>query len=178
MHNLQPPIELNKDFIADGCSESSGDSITFGAGQQFQGIYDFVEPLGYRIVGGSSVTVGAAGGWITGAGHSMLSNELGTSQSNSYFPTPTWTSRLANTRPRRRQRPTTKSRPSQWHPRHSEPLPKPRHLLRPARRRRRDIRGNHRDDHARVPEERNPIRANGLHKPSPRPAAATLGYPR
>lgn len=78
MHNLQPPIKLNKDFIADGCSESSGDSITFGAGQQFQGIYDFVEPRGYRIVGGSSVTVGAAGGWITGAGHSMLSNELGT----------------------------------------------------------------------------------------------------
>ena len=78
MHNLQPPIELNKDFIADGCSESSGDSITFGAGQQFDGIYDFVEPLGYRIVGGSSITVGAAGGWITGAGHSMLSNELGT----------------------------------------------------------------------------------------------------
>ncbi|KAL4863949.1 hypothetical protein BDV12DRAFT_201592 [Aspergillus spectabilis] len=77
MHNLQPPIELNKDFTPDGCSESSGDSITFGAGQQFGGIYDFVEANGYRIAGGSSLTVGAAGGWITGGGHSMLTNELG-----------------------------------------------------------------------------------------------------
>ncbi|KAL3458399.1 hypothetical protein BJX64DRAFT_301938 [Aspergillus heterothallicus] len=77
MHNLQPPIELNKDFTPDGCSESSGDSITFGAGAQFDGIYNFVEEHGYRIVGGSAVTVGAAGGWITGGGHSILSNELG-----------------------------------------------------------------------------------------------------
>ncbi|KAL2835353.1 hypothetical protein BJY01DRAFT_223828 [Aspergillus pseudoustus] len=77
MHNLQPAIELNKDFIPDGCSESSGDSITFGAGAQFESIYQFVEARGYRIVGGSAVTVGAAGGWITGGGHSILSNELG-----------------------------------------------------------------------------------------------------
>ncbi|KAL4876180.1 hypothetical protein BJY04DRAFT_231890 [Aspergillus karnatakaensis] len=77
MHNMQPPIELNKDFTPDGCFESSGDSITFGAGQQFGGIYDFVEANGYRIAGGSSLTVGAAGGWITGGGHSMLTNELG-----------------------------------------------------------------------------------------------------
>ncbi|KAL5335987.1 hypothetical protein BJX70DRAFT_304232 [Aspergillus crustosus] len=82
MHNLQPPIELNQDFTPDGCSESSGDSITFGAGQQFGGIYDFVEEHGYRIAGGSSLTVGAAGGWITGGGHSMLTNELGLAVDN------------------------------------------------------------------------------------------------
>ncbi|KAL2833862.1 hypothetical protein BDW59DRAFT_179503 [Aspergillus cavernicola] len=77
MHNLQPPIELNEEFVPEGCDESTGDATTFGAGQQFGEIYDFVEGHGYRIAGGSSLTVGAAGGWITGGGHSMLTNELG-----------------------------------------------------------------------------------------------------
>ncbi|KAL4935246.1 hypothetical protein BDV06DRAFT_234519 [Aspergillus oleicola] len=77
MHNLQPPIELDEEFTPDGCGESAGPAITFGAGQQFEGIYDFVQERGYRIVGGSSLTVGAAGGWITGGGHSILTNELG-----------------------------------------------------------------------------------------------------
>ncbi|KAL2863989.1 uncharacterized protein BJX67DRAFT_362191 [Aspergillus lucknowensis] len=76
-HNMQPPIEFNEEFVPEGCSESGGDSITFGAGEQFGRIYDFVEARGYRIVGGSSITVGAAGGWITGGGHSLLTNELG-----------------------------------------------------------------------------------------------------
>ncbi|KKK21133.1 hypothetical protein P175DRAFT_0507165 [Aspergillus ochraceoroseus IBT 24754] len=77
MHKMQPPIELEKQFIPDSCSETRGDAITFGAGQQFEGIYEFTETYGYRVVGGSSRTVGAAGGWITGGGHSVLSNELG-----------------------------------------------------------------------------------------------------
>lgn len=51
--------------------------MTFGAGQQFEGIYEFAHAHGYRVVGGTSKTVGAAGGWITGGGHSMLSPELG-----------------------------------------------------------------------------------------------------
>ncbi|KAL5334483.1 hypothetical protein BJX70DRAFT_405421 [Aspergillus crustosus] len=76
-HNLQPPIELQRNFIPDGCSESAGDTITFGAGQQFAGIYEFAHEHNYRVVGGLSNTVGAAGGWITGGGHSILSNELG-----------------------------------------------------------------------------------------------------
>ncbi|KAL4792654.1 hypothetical protein BDV19DRAFT_400467 [Aspergillus venezuelensis] len=77
MHNLQPPIELDEEFTPDGCDASTGPTITFGAGQQFGGIYDFVQERGYRVVGGSSLTVGAAGGWITGGGHSILTNELG-----------------------------------------------------------------------------------------------------
>ncbi|KAL4966334.1 uncharacterized protein BDV14DRAFT_208312 [Aspergillus stella-maris] len=76
-HNIQPELILEKDFIPDGCSEPTGDVITFGAGQQFQGIYAFAHEHNYRVVGGSSNTVGAAGGWITGGGHSMVSNELG-----------------------------------------------------------------------------------------------------
>ncbi|KAL4904092.1 hypothetical protein BDW74DRAFT_185763 [Aspergillus multicolor] len=77
MHNLQPPITLDKSFAPENCADSAGAAITFGAGQQFGPIYDFVEENNYRIVGGSSYTVGAAGGWITGGGHSVLTNELG-----------------------------------------------------------------------------------------------------
>ncbi|RDW84128.1 uncharacterized protein DSM5745_04454 [Aspergillus mulundensis] len=77
MHNLQPPIDLDETFSPDNCAAPAGPAITFGAGQQFGSIYDFVEERGYRIVGGSSYTVGAAGGWITGGGHSVLTNELG-----------------------------------------------------------------------------------------------------
>ncbi|KAL3479627.1 hypothetical protein BJX99DRAFT_267991 [Aspergillus californicus] len=77
MHNLRPAIKVNEDFQPEGCGESSGDCITFGAGQQFGGIYDFVKAHGYRIAGGSYSNVGAAGGWITGGGHSLLTNELG-----------------------------------------------------------------------------------------------------
>ncbi len=51
--------------------------ITFGAGQQFGGVYEFANAHGYRVVGGTSPSVGIAGGWIAGGGHSMLSNELG-----------------------------------------------------------------------------------------------------
>ncbi|KAL2813870.1 FAD-binding domain-containing protein [Aspergillus granulosus] len=76
-HHIQPPIKLQKWFVPEGCSKSVGDVITFGAGQQFAGIYKFAHEHNYRVVGGSSNTVGAAGGWITGGGHSLLSNELG-----------------------------------------------------------------------------------------------------
>ncbi|KAE8323130.1 FAD-binding domain-containing protein [Aspergillus sergii] len=76
-HNYRPPIRLQKMFTPDLCDGPVGDVITFGAGQQFQGIYEFAHENGYRVVGGSSATVGAAGGWITGGGHSILSNELG-----------------------------------------------------------------------------------------------------
>jgi FAD/FMN-containing dehydrogenase len=76
-HHIQPPITLQKGFIPQGCSDPVGDVITFGAGQQFAGIYKFAHEHNYRVVGGSSSTVGAAGGWITGGGHSLLSNELG-----------------------------------------------------------------------------------------------------
>ncbi|KAL4929863.1 FAD-dependent oxidoreductase [Aspergillus undulatus] len=80
--NIQPPIELKRDFVPEGCSDVGGDVITFGAGQQFAGIYEFARQNSLRIVGGSSNTVGAAGGWITGGGHSMLSNELGMGADN------------------------------------------------------------------------------------------------
>ncbi|KAL4959597.1 uncharacterized protein BDV14DRAFT_184338 [Aspergillus stella-maris] len=76
-HNIQSPIELTKQFVPDECTEDVGDVITFGAGQQFGGVYEFANAHGYRVVGGTSPSVGIAGGWTAGGGHSMLSNELG-----------------------------------------------------------------------------------------------------
>ncbi|KAL4786088.1 hypothetical protein BJX76DRAFT_346522 [Aspergillus varians] len=76
-HHIQPPIELIENFVPDQCSEAVGDVIAFGAGQQFGGVYDFANAHGYRVVGGTSPSVGIAGGWTAGGGHSMLSNELG-----------------------------------------------------------------------------------------------------
>ncbi|KAL4985204.1 hypothetical protein BDW68DRAFT_148011 [Aspergillus falconensis] len=81
-HHIQPPIKLEQDFVPEACTQAAGDVITFGAGQQFSGIYEFAHQHNYRVVGGSSNTVGAAGGWITGGGHSMLSNELGLGADN------------------------------------------------------------------------------------------------
>ncbi|PWN86912.1 FAD-binding domain-containing protein [Acaromyces ingoldii] len=77
-HNLQPAITLKKAFVAAGCAASTATTaVSFGAGQGFLGLYQFAEDNNITIVGGSSPTVGTAGGWITGAGHSSISNTLG-----------------------------------------------------------------------------------------------------
>ncbi|KAJ0413820.1 FAD-binding domain-containing protein [Aspergillus carlsbadensis] len=76
-HNLTPALKLEREFVPDGCAASVGDVITFGAGQMFGPLYDFAHKNNVRIVGGTSQTVGAAGGWLTSGGHSILSNELG-----------------------------------------------------------------------------------------------------
>lgn len=70
-------MKLSNDFTPDGCSASSGKTVTFGAGQGFDGIYKFADEHNATVVGGSSQTVGAAGGWIMGGGHSALSPTLG-----------------------------------------------------------------------------------------------------
>jgi FAD/FMN-containing dehydrogenase len=51
--------------------------VTITAGQPFLGIYEFAEANNITVVGGSSKSVAAAGGWLNGGGHSMLSNTLG-----------------------------------------------------------------------------------------------------
>lgn len=76
-HNIQPAIKLKRGFVPDGCSAPAGDTVTFGAGQGFAGVYEFAEANNITVVGGSSRTVGPAGGWISGGGHGALSNTLG-----------------------------------------------------------------------------------------------------
>lgn len=76
-HNYQPALELTRGLAPEGCSESAGDGVTMGAGQGFDGIYSFCEANNCTVVGGSSRTVGAGGGWISGGGHGVPSNTLG-----------------------------------------------------------------------------------------------------
>ncbi|TVY32503.1 FAD-linked oxidoreductase, partial [Lachnellula subtilissima] len=76
-HNLQPEMTLTKGFIPDGCSEPVGDGVTMGAGQQFAGLYQFADDNNVTVVGGASGSVGPAGGWITGGGHSAVTNVFG-----------------------------------------------------------------------------------------------------
>ena len=76
-HNIRPDINLTEDFVPDGCQQSVGNAVTFGAGQQFGGLYEFANENNLTIIGGISSTVGTAGGWISGGGHSQISNKFG-----------------------------------------------------------------------------------------------------
>lgn len=76
-HNYQPALKLTKSLTPDGCTSPAADGVTMGAGQGFDGVYTFAEANNITIVGGSSRTVGATGGWISGGGHGALSNTLG-----------------------------------------------------------------------------------------------------
>ncbi|CAI6340549.1 unnamed protein product [Periconia digitata] len=77
-HNIRPEIKLANEFIPEGCSAPvQGKAVTFGAGQQFGGLYDFGNQNNVTIIGGISSTVGTAGGWIAGGGHSQISNAFG-----------------------------------------------------------------------------------------------------
>ncbi|KAF8152983.1 FAD-binding domain-containing protein [Crassisporium funariophilum] len=79
MHNLKY-ITHDPNFVPEGChsTEYQGTSaVTFGAGEQFEEIYTFADENGLEVVGGSDQSVGAAGGWGQGGGHSSLTPVLG-----------------------------------------------------------------------------------------------------
>ena len=54
-------------------------AVTFGAGVQWHEAYDFAQEQGRFVVGGISpgASVGAAGGWVMGGGHSVFSPKFG-----------------------------------------------------------------------------------------------------
>jgi FAD/FMN-containing dehydrogenase len=54
-------------------------AITLGAGVQWHEAYDAAQAQGRALVGGISVggSVGAAGGWVLGGGHSALAPSYG-----------------------------------------------------------------------------------------------------
>lgn len=58
-------------------------AITIGAGAQWNEVYEAVHSHGRVVVGGVSVggSVGAAGGWLLGGGHSALSPSYGLGKS-------------------------------------------------------------------------------------------------
>lgn len=61
-------------FVPEGCTEvESKDTITTGAGVNFDEVYKFGEKEGVTFIGGYAATVGVTGGWVQGGGHSVLS---------------------------------------------------------------------------------------------------------
>ncbi|KAH9478073.1 putative FAD-linked oxidoreductase [Psilocybe cubensis] len=60
-------------------SHSTFKAVTFGAGIQWAEAYAFVQEHNQTVVGGISLggSVGAAGGWVMGGGHSAMSPSLG-----------------------------------------------------------------------------------------------------
>ncbi|CAA7268663.1 unnamed protein product [Cyclocybe aegerita] len=68
-------------FVPQGAPTSSKtyNAITLGAGVQWHEAYDYVNQQGRFVVGGISIggTVGAAGGWLLGGGHSAFSPRHG-----------------------------------------------------------------------------------------------------
>ncbi|PVF98323.1 FAD-binding domain-containing protein [Serendipita vermifera] len=75
--NLQG-ITYDPDFQPEGCTDGQRQpGLTMGAGTVFGQVYDFAEQNNITFVGGTDRTVGAAGGWVQGGGHSLLSPTLG-----------------------------------------------------------------------------------------------------
>ncbi|QRW25840.1 FAD-binding domain protein [Rhizoctonia solani] len=76
-HNIKY-INYNAKFQPDSCSSvAATPAVTYGAGQDLASLYQFAEDNGLTFLGGTDKTVGAAGGWVQGGGHGMLSNTLG-----------------------------------------------------------------------------------------------------
>lgn len=65
-------IEYNEDFVPEG-GEGAGPAVTAGAGVQLVDLYKFCHERDITVVGGFSSTVGVAGGYIQGGGHSVIS---------------------------------------------------------------------------------------------------------
>jgi len=70
-------LSRTKDFVPEGCYSVPTDSITTGAGVNSDEVYKFADAEGVTFIGGYASTIGAAGGWVQGGGHSVLSPVYG-----------------------------------------------------------------------------------------------------
>jgi hypothetical protein len=76
-HNMKN-ITYNPAFVPQGGPESDGyDAVTLGVGVQWYEAYAAVDQYGRMIVGAGCSSVGAAGGWLAGGGHGILSPTYG-----------------------------------------------------------------------------------------------------
>ncbi|KAH8597085.1 hypothetical protein B0O99DRAFT_85648 [Bisporella sp. PMI_857] len=67
-------ISHDKAFVPEGCvNMQPRDTITTGAGVNFDEVYRFADEHNVTFIGGYSPTVGTTGGWLQGGGHSVLS---------------------------------------------------------------------------------------------------------
>jgi hypothetical protein len=78
-HHLKN-MTYDEDFVpVGGPSKTTYQAITLGAGVQWHEAYDFANQHGRVLVGGISAkgSVGSAGGWVMGGGHSVISPKFG-----------------------------------------------------------------------------------------------------
>jgi FAD/FMN-containing dehydrogenase len=72
-HNLKT-LSYDSIFVPEGCNtNTSYDSITTGAGVDFDEVYQFADMHNVTHIGAYAGTVGVSGGWIQMGGHSVLS---------------------------------------------------------------------------------------------------------
>ena len=66
-------------FIPEGCpaNHATYDTITVGAGINFDEVYTYAEQQNVTFIGAYANTVGVSGGWAQGGGHSVLSPVYG-----------------------------------------------------------------------------------------------------
>lgn len=73
-------------FVPEGAagstSESFGSAVTIGAGVQLKELYVAATKHNVTVVAGLARTIGAAGGYIQGGGHSPLGNWKGMASDN------------------------------------------------------------------------------------------------
>ena len=72
-HNLNT-TDIITDYTSDGYN---GPAVKLGSGVIGGLVYETVGAAGYRILGGTCPTVGLAGGYTSGAGHSLLNGAYG-----------------------------------------------------------------------------------------------------
>ncbi|KAH7099500.1 FAD/FMN-containing protein [Auriculariales sp. MPI-PUGE-AT-0066] len=76
-HNLRG-ISFNDSFTPTGCpATSASPSVTLQAGEHWIDVFRAADEHGVLVVGGAVRSVGAAGGWMLGGGHSALGTLYG-----------------------------------------------------------------------------------------------------
>ncbi|RPA97303.1 FAD-binding domain-containing protein [Choiromyces venosus 120613-1] len=83
-HNMKS-IEFSDSFTPETCTWKKGEeAVTIGAGVQLKQLYSALKDKGKTAVIGLANTVGAAGGYIQGGGHSPLGPWKGMASDNAY----------------------------------------------------------------------------------------------
>jgi len=75
-------ITFTEEFVPQAGNASVGTTVTIGAGVQLQDLYAAVAAQNQAVVIGYAHSVGAAGGYIQGGGHSPMGNWKGMSTDN------------------------------------------------------------------------------------------------
>ncbi|KDQ07938.1 hypothetical protein BOTBODRAFT_192092 [Botryobasidium botryosum FD-172 SS1] len=70
-------ITFEDDFVLSGCEGPTEKALTVAAGEHWYDVYKAADAHNATVVGGAAISVGAAGGWALGGGHSFLSPQYG-----------------------------------------------------------------------------------------------------